>query len=52
MLILISYQSTNIGNSRKDISHTKEKCRTAKFKKSFTYVCRCIHTYMYTYIYL
>lgn len=54
MLALISYQSTNNGNSTKDISHMKENCRIFKVRRSCTRMCGCayIHVDIYTYIYV
>lgn len=42
MLTLISYQSTNNGNSTKDISYVKENCRIVKVQRSFTCTCGCV----------
>lgn len=54
MLALILYQSTNNGNSTKDISYMKENCRIVKFQRSCTCMCGCayIHIDIYIYIYV
>lgn len=52
MLTLISYQSTNNGNSTKYISYVKENCRIVKVQRSFMCMCGCVYTHIDIYIYI
>lgn len=52
MLALISYQSTNNGNSTKDISYMKENCRIVKVRRSCTRMCGCAYIHIDIYIYI
>lgn len=52
MLTLISYQSTNNGNSTKDISYMKENCRIVKVQRSFMCTCGCVCIHIDIHIYI